>query len=100
VFTDENIRGAVGLWLANANEAARLYGPIAVWNTASVTTMKRRKCLLSLARAFPSWIDPRGDCVCKGRVPRATTMRVLRAFGLALPCSLSLANSFEDLFEL
>jgi hypothetical protein len=74
------------------------------WDVSTVTTMQSSKCLPSLARSFPSFIDPRRDCVCKGRVPRRRpTARVLsRAapFGLHLPCSLPLANPFEDLFEL
>ena len=38
-FTDESIRVAVRLWLANEDEAAQLYGPIASWNTGNVTDM-------------------------------------------------------------
>jgi surface protein len=40
------------------------------WDVSAVITMDSSKCPPSLARSFSSWIDPRGDCVCKGRVPR------------------------------
>jgi hypothetical protein len=38
-ITDASIFYAVGLWIEDENEAKQIFGPIALWNTSSVTTM-------------------------------------------------------------
>ena len=38
-ITDANIYDAVGLWIVNESEAKQIFGPIALWNTSSITTM-------------------------------------------------------------
>ena len=129
-ITTANVLNAVALFISNPALAQRTYGPIASWNTAgvtsfeylfygansfnedigswdtsSVTSMERSKSTPSLARSFPSCIDPRRDLRVQGSCATTTakwtqSFHVPRAFDLHLPCSLSLANPFEDLFEL
>ena len=79
---------------------------IGSWDVSTVTDMGRSKCLpFSPTFFFPLASIPGRGCVCKGRGthddgPRPQSFHVPRTFGLHLPCSLSLANPFEDLFEL
>ena len=128
-ITTANVLNAVALFFSNPALAQRTYGPIASWNTAgvtsfeylfygansfnedigswdtsSVTSMERSKSTPSLARSFPSCIDPRRDLRVQGSCATTTANDpspfTCRFFGLHLPCSLSLANPFEDLFEI
>jgi surface protein len=85
---------------------------IGSWDVSAVTTMTESKCLPYLARSFSSCIDPRRDLRVQGSCATTTadgpspftcrfaSFHVPRTFDLHLPCSLSLANPFEDLFEL
>jgi hypothetical protein len=58
------------------------------WDVSAVTNMELSKCLPSLARSFPSCIDPRRDHACKGRVPRRrpTAPVLSRAVPLVFTC--------------
>jgi hypothetical protein len=58
------------------------------WNVSTVTIMSESKCHPSPARSFPSCIDPRRDCVCKGHVPRRrpTAAVLSRAAPLVFTC--------------
>ena len=112
-ITTANFLNAVALFFSNPALAQRTYGPIASWNTAgvtsfeylfygansfnedigswdtsSVTSMERSKSTPSLARSFPSCIDPRRECLCKDRVARRrpTTPALSRAAPLVFTC--------------
>jgi hypothetical protein len=52
-ITNGNVQSAVDLWLSNPSTAQATYGPIAAWNTASVTDMSQCKRPSSFARSFP-----------------------------------------------
>jgi surface protein len=77
---------------------------IGSWDVSTVTNMRESKCLPSLARSFLLASIP-GGIACTRVIshddgPRPQSFHVPRGFGLHLPCSLPLANPFEDLFEL
>ena len=63
------------------------------WDVSAVTTMELSKCRPTLARSFPSFIDPRRDCVCKGRVPRRRPTAAVLSRAARLWSSLALLTS-------
>ena len=76
---------------------------ISRWDVSAVTSMRGSKCLPSLARSFPllhrspEGLRVQGSCATT-TANRPQSFHVPRGFGLHLPCSLPLANPFEDLF--
>jgi surface protein len=86
-------------------EAHAFNQDIGSWDVSTVTIMSSSKCLPSLARYFPSCIDPRrklrvqGSCATMtANGPSLFTCRAAVFTSLAhFP---PLANPFEDIFEL
>ena len=74
------------------------------WDVSKVTTMDSSKCP-PFSRTFSSsCIDPRRDCVCKGRVPRRRPTAAVLSCAARLWSSLALltfpCESVRRLFEL